>query len=123
MPFLRTIKLSYECSPKGRRFFRYPGRVYSGLPANKKAVAEGLIVEAARLRVLLDELFEDIRENGATELFTQSEKTAPYEKERPAAKLYATYNKNYQSIIKQLNDLTPPETKTGGKLGAFMNDD
>ena len=97
--------------------------VYSGLPANKKAVAEGLIVEAARLRVLLDELFEDIRENGATELFTQSEKTAPYEKERPAAKLYATYNKNYQSIIKQLNDLTPPETKTGGKLGAFMNDD
>lgn len=98
-------------------------RVYSNLPPNKKAVAEGLIVEAARLRVLLDDLFADIRENGATELFTQSEKTAPYEKERPAAKLYATYNKNYQSIIKQLNDMTPPESKAGGKLGAFMDDE
>jgi len=35
-------------------------------------------------------------------MFTQSEKTEPYERERPVARLYNTMNANYQKIIKQL---------------------
>lgn len=97
-------------------------RQYSRLPNNKKAVAEGLFVEAARLRVLLDKLSEDIIENGPCEMFTQSPDAPPYERERPASRLYLTANKNYQAIIKQLTDMIPidaPGTK-GSKLGKLQ---
>ena len=87
-------------------------RVFATLPPNKLAVAEGLIIQAARLRVRLDRLWADIQENGETELFTQSEKAAPYERERPAARLFTATDKNYQSAIKQLAELVPPEVRT-----------
>ena len=48
--------------------------IYKDLPPNQYAVAQGLIVQAARLRIRLDTLWEDIRKNGETEKFTQSEK-------------------------------------------------
>jgi len=75
-------------------------------------VVDGLITQAARLRVLLDELWIDISENGDYELFTQSEKVEPYERERPAAKLYNTRDQTYQRVIKQLTDLLPEEKLT-----------
>lgn len=84
-------------------------KLYKDLPPKKKALAEGLITQAARLRVRLDQLWLDIQENGETEEFTQSEKTEPYERERPAARLFTSTDKNYQSIIKQLNDMLPLE--------------
>lgn len=96
-------------------------RVYSGLPPNKRAVAEGLIIQAARLRVRLDQLWEDIQENGETELFSQSDKTEPYDRERPSARLFTATDKNYQAIIRQLSDLTPPETR-GSKLEALRDE-
>ena len=82
--------------------------IYKNLPRNEFAIAEGLIVQAARLRVRLDQLWEDIQEKGEVEMFTQSEKTLPYERERPCARLFTTTDKNYQAIIKQLNDMCPP---------------
>lgn len=96
-------------------------KIYKDLPPNKFAVAQGLIVQAARLRVRLNQLWEDIQENGETERFTQSEKTEPYERERPAARLFTSTDKNYQAIIKQLNDLTPPSSNEG-KLKELMRD-
>ena len=96
-------------------------RVYSGLPPNTRAVAEGLIIQAARLRVRLDQLWEDIQENGETELFSQSDKTEPYDRERPSARLFTATDKNYQAIIRQLSDLTPPETR-GSKLEALRDE-
>ena len=82
--------------------------IYKGLPPNQMKVVEGLIVEAARLRVRLDYLWRDLQENGETESFTQSEKTEPYERERPQSRTYTATNKSYQAIIKQLSDLCPP---------------
>ena len=73
--------------------------IYKDLPPNQFAVAQGLIVQAARLRVRLDKLWRDIKKGGEVELFTQSEKTEPYERERPAARLFTATDKNYQSII------------------------
>lgn len=96
-------------------------KIYKNLPPNKFAVAQGLIVQAARLRVRLNQLWEDIQENGETERFTQSEKTEPYERERPAARLFTSTDKNYQAIIKQLNELTPPSSNEG-KLKELMRD-
>lgn len=96
--------------------------IYKSLPPNQFAVAQGLIVQAARLRVRLNQLWEDIQKNGETEMFSQSDKTDPYERERPAARLFTATDKNYQSIIKQLNELTPP-SHTESKLESLMKDD
>ncbi len=96
-------------------------KIYKNLPSNQFAVAQGLIVQAARLRVRLNQLWEDIQINGETEMFSQSEKTDPYERERPSARLFTSTDKNYQTIIKQLNELTPP-SGTGDKLKKLMDD-
>lgn len=82
---------------------------YKDLPKDKMQVVEGLIRRAAFMRVTLEDMEKDLDENGFVEMFTQSEKTEPYERERPVARLYNTMNKNYQSIIKQLTDLLPKE--------------
>ena len=81
----------------------------------------GLIVQAARLRARLDELWKDIQENGETEMFSQSANAKPYERERVTARLLASTDKNYQSIMKQLTDLTPP-TKGVHKLEALRDE-
>lgn len=86
-------------------------RIFKDIDPKDKAVADGLIVQAARLRASLDALWEDLCSKGDTEWFSQSEKTEPYERERPAARLFNTRDKNYQTIIKQLMDKLP-EGKT-----------
>ena len=96
--------------------------IYRGLPPKQFALAQGLIAEAARLRVRLNKLWADIEENGVVEIFTQSEKTDPYERERPASRIYTATNKSYQAIIKQLNDMIPKETETAGELELDLND-
>lgn len=84
-------------------------RIYKDIDKDKKAIIDGLIKRAAYMRIALEDWEEDIIENGVTEMFTQSEKTEPYERERPVARLYNTMNGNYQKIIKQLNDILPKE--------------
>ena len=83
--------------------------IYQGLPPKKFALAQGLIIQAARLRVRLDKLWAEIEEKGETEWFTQSDKTDPYERERPASRTFTATDKSYQSIIKQLNDMIPAD--------------
>lgn len=97
-------------------------QIYKDLPPNEFAVAEGLIVQAARLRVRLDKLWKDLKKNGEVELFTQSATTEPYEKKRPAAELFTATDKNYQAIIKQLNEMTPP-SRGESKLEKLARDD
>ncbi len=82
-------------------------QVFGDLPMEQARIVEGLICEAAYMRVTLQEYRADLDEKGYVESFTQSEKTAPYERERPVARLYNTMNKNYQSIVKILTDMLP----------------
>lgn len=84
-------------------------RLYKNIPTNQKKIVDGLIIQAARLRILLDEMWIDISENGDYELFSQSDKQEPYERERPVAKLYNSRNDSYYRIIKQLSDFLPEE--------------
>ncbi|MGE7874797.1 hypothetical protein [Bacillus paramycoides] len=84
-------------------------RLFKDIPPSKLKVVEGLIIQAARLRVLLNEMWMDISENGDYEMFSQSDKTEPYERERPVARLYNTRDQSYQRVIKQLTDLLPDE--------------
>ncbi len=98
--------------------------IYKELPPKQFAIAQGLIAEAARLRVRLDALWADIAENGETEQFRQGENQTPYERERPASRIYTATNKNYQTIIRQLNDMIPDEPKPvpNSKLDGFMSE-
>jgi len=87
--------------------------IYKGLPPKQFALAQGLIIQAARLRVRLDKLWAEIEEKGETEWFTQSDKTDPYERERPASRTFTATDKSYQSIIKQLTDMIPADEDNG----------
>lgn len=85
--------------------------IFSSLDENLYGVTKALIKQAARIKALQDWLWLDIKENGTTELFSQSTSVEPYERERVSAKHYATYSKLYSSIVKQLTDLLPKEEK------------
>jgi len=100
-------------------------RIYKDLKRDKIATVDGLIRRAAYMRTTLEDMEIDLDTNGFVELFSQSEKTEPYERERPVARLYNTMNKNYQSIIKQLSDLLPKEvqqTEVNDGFDDFVND-
>lgn len=90
-------------------------RQFKNIPAEMKGLADGLIRRAAYMRVTLEDYEKDIDENGYVELFTQSEKVDPYERERPVARLYNQMNKNYQTIIKQLTCLLPKQKEKAGE--------
>lgn len=94
--------------------------LYKPLPPKRFAIAYGLIEEAARLKVRLDILWDDIAKNGEWEWFTQSDKTEPYRRESVASKQANQVNKNYQAIIKQLDAMLPAEDEGGDELDAFI---
>ena len=99
-------------------------KIYATLPPNKLALAEGLIEEAARLRVRLNYLWNDLQQYGETEEFSQSPNTPPYQRERPASRTYTATDKSYQSIIRQLDDMLPTEsTSSGSKLLDILSGD
>lgn len=101
-------------------------KVFKELPKDALTVVEGLIVEAADLRVRLEDIREDLDENGYDEMFSQSPEQEPYERERPQARRYIAMNKSYQSIMKQLGDYIPKKTPEPDKkqdpLMDFIND-
>ena len=96
-------------------------KIFENIEENKLHVVDGLITQAARLRVLLDEMWIDITEGGDYELFSQSEKLDPYERERPVAKLYNSRDQSYQGVIRQLIELLPEEEQEDAE--AYLEDD
>lgn len=82
-------------------------RIFKDMPKDNLEMVEGLIVEAADLRIRLEDIRSDLDINGYDEMFSQSESQDPYERERPQARRYISMNKNYQSIMKQLGDYIP----------------
>lgn len=90
-----------------KREFNRLKRLYKELPKDVYVLVEGLIYEAADLRIRLEDIRYDLDINGYDELFSQSPDQEPYERERPQARRYIAMNKNYQSIMKQLGDRLP----------------
>ena len=98
-------------------------RLYKELPPKRKALADGMIAEAARLRARCDVLWDELAKSGEWELFSQSPDTEPYERERPASRIYTATNKAYQNIIKQLDDMLPQEIADPIKQNGGFNVD
>ena len=78
--------------------------IFAKLSAKEKKFLEPLIQRAAYMKIQLEDYEKDLLENGYVEMFSQSDKQAPYERERPVARLYTTLNGNYHKIMKQLSD-------------------
>lgn len=91
-------------TPESAEFNRL-WKLYADIPPNTRALYRGLILEAARLKVLCDELYEDIRVNGKFEDWVKGGEV--YQRERDASKSYRDANRLYQSIIKDLETKLP----------------
>lgn len=81
--------------------------LYKDIPQNKRALVDGLIRQAARLRASLDVLWEDVVKNGETEMFQQKNDGVEFLRERPEARIFTSRDKNYLAIIKKLDELLP----------------
>lgn len=95
--------------------------ILQDMPKNELELSQGLIDEAAWIRVKLRQLRTDIDKNGLFELFQQSEKLEPYERERPQAKQYHAFFKDYENAVMRLLERCPP-TKRASKLTELMSD-
>lgn len=102
--------------PKSREEIEYErlNKLYIDIPANKRSLVDGLIHQAARLRVQLDDLWEDIKLKGTVEEFQQKNDGVTFNRERPESKIFIQSDKNYLAIIKKLDEMLPAkEAKTG----------
>lgn len=94
-------------------------KIFIAKSDNEKELLSGLIKRAAFMKVQLDDMEKDLTAHGFVEMFSQSDKTEPYERERPMARLYNTLNKNYQTLMKQLGDFVERTEGTGEKDDGF----
>lgn len=96
-------------------------KLYKNLPQDKLKAAEGLIQEAAFMRVTLEETRYIIDNEGILETFEQGSQR--FLREHPATKVYNTMINRYATVCKQLFDMIPdPEaSKTAeDELMAFV---
>ena len=77
-------------------------KLYKEFDKDKAKALEGLINNAAFMKVTLNELREDLIRNGVTELFEQGEQS--FMRERPEYKVYSTFIQRYSQVMKQLID-------------------
>jgi transcriptional regulator with XRE-family HTH domain len=84
-------------------------KVLKDIPDDKMKTIDGLITQAARLRILLDDNWKDIAENGEYEMFSQSKNQTPYERKRPIVETYDNRDRTYKEIMNQLNEMIPAE--------------
>lgn len=83
--------------------------LFQEIPKRQLEVAEGLIVQASRLRILLDDNWRDILENGEYEKFQQSKDQKPYDRKRPIVENYDNRDRTYKEIMKQLFEMLPAD--------------
>ena len=84
-------------------------KLYKDFPKEKAKALEGLIHEAAFMKISLEELRNDLLKNGLTELFEQGEQA--FMRERPETGVYTKFIQRYSGVMKQLIDLLPVEIK------------
>ena len=84
-------------------------KLYKDFPKDKAKVLEGLINEAAFMKISLEDIRAVLLENGFTEKFEQGKQN--FVRERPEVKIYTTLTQRYSTVMKQLIDLLPAEIK------------
>ncbi|AFA49835.1 hypothetical protein Awo_c31070 [Acetobacterium woodii DSM 1030] len=82
-------------------------KIYKNMQMDKDIikVLEGLISDAAFMRVSIEELKQKLIKEGLMEKFKNGSQV--FDRERPEAKAFRDYGKQYDNIMKQLIDLMP----------------
>ena len=80
-------------------------KLYKNLPKDKVRAVEGLIHEAAFMRVTLEEARYIIDNEGIIEIFEQGAQR--FQREHPATKVYNTMIQRYATVCKQLFEMVP----------------
>lgn len=84
-------------------------KLFADIPADRAKLVEGLIQNAAFMRVTLEELQKEVIENGAV-IQCQSGNGFDTIKDNPAQKAYTTMVSRYTQIINQLQGLLPDKS-------------
>lgn len=96
-------------------------KIFKDIEPGKQKTVEKLISNAAFMAESLDELQDKIREKGFVEEYHNGANQSGIKK-CSEVEIYNTMIKNYSSIIKQLVDLLPNESKNSGdELLDFIN--
>lgn len=103
---------------KELKYYNELAKLYEDIPENKRKLCDGLLLEAARLKVSLDELWEDILVHGNT---ITDEKGN--EKERPTSAIFTSRDKSYRACIKHLDSLLPAGAKNSTSAFSKLDDD
>ncbi|MFZ5816291.1 MAG: hypothetical protein ACOY93_13505 [Bacillota bacterium] len=109
---------------KRKRVKREIGRLrklFREMPKERQSAAEGLIQEAAFMRVTLEEARHIIDRDGVLETFEQGEQR--FLREHPATKVYNAMIQRYSTVCKQMVDLLPdgdPKDKSSDALMEFL---
>ncbi|MFS0864116.1 hypothetical protein [Fredinandcohnia sp. 179-A 10B2 NHS] len=82
-------------------------KLFKDLSKDSKQVAEGLIEEAGFMRATLNELKQDIKQNGAIDEMQQGDYSIT--RESPSIKTYNTMIQRYTTVWKAISDLLPRE--------------
>ena len=88
-------------------------KIFKDIEPGKRQTVEKLISNAAFMAESLDELQEIIREKGYIEEYKNGANQSGFKK-CSEVDIYNTMIKNYSSIVKQLIDILPDESKGGG---------
>ena len=115
-----TYMAAASIKKREEEYYNYLIALYQDIPANKLKLAEGLLREAARLKVSLDDLWVDFQKHGNVRIDDDG-----YEKERPASSIFTSRDKSYRACIKHLDSLLPAKSSSGGlsKLGDDDDED
>src|SRR5690606_30743911 len=92
--------------------------VFADIPEDKQRIADGLMQEAAFMRVTLEETREIIDREGVIERFEQG--AQKFLREHPATKVYASLINRYSAVVKQLIDLLPDGDKQKTEADELM---
>lgn len=90
------------------------------IPENAQKSSAGLVDRLAYQRVALEDLEVDLLLNGYTEPFSQSPNLEPYERERPAARIYLNMTARYVQTVRQLCNLLPDLRQDAGAADELM---
>ncbi|WP_339110769.1 hypothetical protein WIS39_19990 (plasmid) [Clostridioides difficile] len=82
---------------------------YKDLEKEKNKILDGLVNEAAFLKISLEETREILIREGLTEIFKQGKQE--FERERLQVKIYLNFMKLYTSVMRQLIDIIPSDIK------------
>lgn len=84
-------------------------KIFKKIPEDKYKALEGIIEEAANIRITLQDMRNELDVTGWVDMFSQSPDVPPYERTRPLATQYNSLNKNYQNLMKMLKDSLPKD--------------